>query len=139
MPGPQLVRDQPWRRAISPIQIGAIGNVQPLGIGLLPLLVYGAVAVAFTWPLTLHPASLLGAPVGPGDPYLYVWTLGWGMRTFLTHPADVFTGRVFDANIFHPATGTLTYSDHLLLQSALVAPVYALTGNAVLCYNIVLF
>ena len=105
---------------------------------LLPLLVYGVAAVAFTWPLTLHPASLLGAPVGPGDPYLYVWTLGWGMRTFLTHPADVFTGRVFDANIFHPAAGTLTYSDHLLLQSALVTPVYALTGNAVLCYNIVL-
>jgi hypothetical protein len=60
------------------------------------------------------------------------------MHTFLTHPADVVTGRVFDANIFHPATGTLTYSDHLLLQSAVLTPVYALTHNAALCYNIVL-
>jgi hypothetical protein len=60
------------------------------------------------------------------------------MQTVLSHPLDVLTGRVFDANIFHPATGTLTYSDHLLLQSVLFSPVYALTHDAALVYNLVL-
>jgi hypothetical protein len=105
---------------------------------LLPAAVYCAAAAVFTWPLVLHPSSLLGAPVGPGDPYLYIWTLGWGMQTLLSHPLDVLSGRVFDANIFHPATGTLTYSDHLLLQSAVLSPIYAVTHDATLCYNVLL-
>src|ERR1041384_5241130 len=60
------------------------------------------------------------------------------MHAILSPPAALFAGHIFDANIFHPATGTLTYSDHLLLQSALAAPVYALTHNATLCYNLIL-
>lgn len=105
---------------------------------LLPLLVYAAAAVVTTWPLVRHPATLLGAPVGAGDPYLNLWILGWGMHAVLRDPASLVTGRVFDANIFHPAAGTLAYSDHLLLQSAAVAPVFALTGNVVICYNVLL-
>lgn len=105
---------------------------------LRPLLVYVAAAVAATWPLAVHPTSLLGAPVGPGDPYLNLWILGWGMQAAIGDPASVVTGRVFDANIFHPAPGTLAYSDHLLLQSVVLAPLYALTGNVVLCYNVLL-
>lgn len=103
-----------------------------------PLLVYAAAAVAFTWPLALQPASLLGAPVGPGDPYLNLWILGWGMQAWLSDPLSVLSGRAFDANIFHPAAGTLAYSDHMLLQSGALAPLYALTGSAVVCYNALL-
>lgn len=105
---------------------------------LRPLLVYVAAAVATTWPLAARPLSALGAPVGPGDPYLNLWILGWDMQAVLGDPASLVNGRVFDANIFHPATGTLAYSDHLLLQSVLLAPLYALTGNVVLCYNVLL-
>ena len=43
---------------------------------------------------------------------------------------------MFDANIFHPAENTLAYSDHFLLQSLALSPVYAATGDAVLCYNL---
>jgi hypothetical protein len=103
-----------------------------------PILVYLAAAVVCTWPLAAQLSTSLGAPVGPGDPFLYVWALGWGMHTVLTNPAALFTGRVFDANIFHPAAGTLTYSDHLLLQSAALAPLYAITGDVVICYNVLL-
>jgi hypothetical protein len=100
--------------------------------------IYLAAALILTWPLAAHLTSRLGAVEGAGDPYLNLWILGWGMQTWLTDPGAVFDGRVFDANIFHPSTGTLTYSDHLLLQSLLMSPLYAASGNLTLCYNALL-
>jgi hypothetical protein len=99
---------------------------------------YVGAACLLTWPLPVTLTSQLGAPEGPGDPYLNLWILGWGMQTWLSDPMAVFNGRVFDANIFYPADGTLTYSDHLLLQSLVMSPLYWLTGNLVLCYNVLL-
>lgn len=104
-----------------------------------PWLVYVAAGVLFTWPLVLRSTTHLAAPVGPGDPFLNLWILGWGMQTILADPAALVTGRAFNANIFYPAEGTLAYSDHLLLQSATMAPLYAITGDVVLCYNVLLF
>lgn len=103
---------------------------------MIPFIVYLAAAVVYTWPLTLHLTTHLAAPVGPGDPFLNLWILGWGMQAYLRNPLDVFAGKIFDANIFFPADTTFAYSDHLLLQSAVLSPVYALTGNAALCYNV---
>jgi hypothetical protein len=103
-----------------------------------PFVAYLAAAAVTTWPLVIHPRALLGAPSGPGDPYLNLWILGWGMQSVLSAPASLFNGTVFNANIFHPAAGTLAYSDHLLLQSVLLAPLYALTRDVVLCYNVLL-
>lgn len=100
--------------------------------------VYVLAAIVFTWPLALHPASHLAGPPGPGDSLLNLWILGWGMQAFVGNPMDVLTGRVFNANIFHPAESTLAYSDHMLAQSLLLAPLYALTGDAVLCDNLLL-
>jgi hypothetical protein len=105
---------------------------------LRPLVAYLAAAAVTTWPLVLHPRALLGAPSGPGDPYLNLWILGWGMQAVLSNPASLFDGTVFNANIFYPAAGTLAYSDHLLLQSVLLAPLYAVTHDVVLCYNVLL-
>ena len=99
---------------------------------------YLAAALALTWPLAIHFTTHLGATEGPGDPYLNLWILGWDLRAWTSHPLDVFTGRVFDANIFYPAQSTLTFSDHLLLQSLLLSPVYALTHDLALCYNLLL-
>lgn len=103
------------------------------------MLVYAAFAVVTTWPLVLHPSSLVGAPVGPGDPFLYLWVLGWGMHAVLHDPISLLNGTVFNANIFYPAAGTLSYSDHLLLQSVVLSPMYAITGDVTLCYNVLLF
>lgn len=100
--------------------------------------VYLAGALLLTWPLAANLTTRLGAVEGAGDPFLNLWSLGWGMQAWLHEPMSVFNGRVFDANIFHPAAGTLTYSDHLLLQSLALAPLYAVTGNLALCYNTLL-
>jgi hypothetical protein len=100
--------------------------------------VYLSAAILLTWPLVTIATTHLGAPEGPGDPYLNEWILGWGIHSWLTDPANVFSGRAFDAPLFHPARLTLTYSDHQLLQALVVSPVYALTRNLALCYNVVL-
>jgi hypothetical protein len=103
------------------------------------LVIYVAAAVIYTWPLVLHPTSRLAAPVGPGDPFLYLWVFGWVMGTILRNPLDLLNGRVFNANIFYPAESTLAYSDHMLLQSVALTPIYAVSGNVALCYNLLLF
>jgi hypothetical protein len=100
------------------------------------VITYLAAAVLFTWPLILSPTSRLAAPAGPGDTYLNLWILGWGMQTIVSAPVDVLRGRVFNANIFYPAESTLAYSDHLLVQSAVLSPLYAVTGDVTLCYNV---
>jgi hypothetical protein len=106
--------------------------------GVLIVVIYTAAAVLVTWPLAVSLTTALGAPEGPGDPFLNLWILGWGLRAWLTDPASVFDGRVFDANIFHPAEGTLAYSDHFLLQALALAPVHAWLGDVVASYNLLL-
>jgi hypothetical protein len=98
-----------------------------------------ALAVILTWPLVLSPASKLAALEGPGDPYLNLWILGWDLQTIAEQPSKLFTLRIFDANIFHPARQTLTYSDNFLLQAIALTPIYAITGNPILCYNLLFF
>jgi hypothetical protein len=99
---------------------------------------YLVAAVVLTWPLATALTTHLGALEGAGDPYLNLWILGTGIKAWLADPGLVLSGRVFDANIFHPAAGSLTFSDHLLVQSLMLAPVYAVTGNLSLAYNLLL-
>jgi Protein of unknown function (DUF3108) len=97
---------------------------------------YLLAAIVITWPLAVHFTDRIGALQGAGEPFLNLWSLGWGLRAWTADPGSVFSGRVFDANIFFPAENTLAYSDHFLLQSLALSPVYAATGNALLCYNL---
>ena len=103
---------------------------------LVAVAVYVAAACLFTWPLALHLRTLLGAMDVNGDASLNLWALGWDLRVISEHPSWLLTGRVFDANIFFPAPRTLAYSDNLLPQALALWPVYALTGDLVLCYNL---
>lgn len=70
-------------------------------------------------------------PGNLGDPMLNAWILGWVSEAMVSHPWDLW-----DAPIFHPHLNTLAYSEHLLGVAAFVAPVYWLTGNAILTYNV---
>ena len=105
----------------------ALGPLAEWG-GLVLLLTTAAIVV--TWPQVL----VLGSAVNDyGDPLLNAWTLAWVARTLPTDPA-----RLFDANIFHPEPNTLAFSEPMVLPAALVAPVWWLTRNAVLCHNLTL-
>ena len=87
---------------------------------------YAALTIAFTWPLGAGLAR--DVPSDFGDPLLNAWILAWDA----TH-----LGRGWwNANIFHPHRFALAYSEHLLPQAIQIVPVYALTKNPILCYNL---
>jgi len=109
------------------------------GLGPGDIVFYLAVTIIFTFPLLLHPVGRLMAPIGPGDPYLNLWILGWDLRTLTTDPLALVTGRIFNANIFYPADLTLAYSDHLILQAVALWPLYLVFRDLTLCYNVLLF
>lgn len=88
-----------------------------------------------TWPLVLG----LGrdVPGDLGDSLLNMWILGWGLQ----HVPQLLSGSLswtdyWNANIFHPDPLALALSEHLFGQTLQVLPVYAITGNVILCYNL---
>jgi len=89
-------------------------------------LVYAAVTIAVTWPLARNLTSDL--PGDLGDPLFTSWAIAWGS----TH-----LGRGWwSANIFAPHPLALAYSEHFLPQALQALPIYALTRNPILCYNL---
>lgn len=98
-------------------------------------LIYSALSVALTWPLVLGLGS--NVPGDLGDSLLNMWILGWGAE----HLPQLLTGQIgwadfWNANIFHPDPLALALSEHLVGLSLQVLPVYWLTGNIILCYNL---
>ena len=83
-------------------------------------LLYTLLSVVFTWPLATGLAELAPAHF---DPPFTAWRLGW-IAHQLGHP-----GHLFDGNIFWPDRRTLAYSDAVLLQGVLGAPLAALGVN----------
>lgn len=99
--------------------------------------IYTAAALLLTWPLVTAIASSL--PSDLGDPVLNTWILAWGadhLWRFFGGDLGAFAG-YWHANIFHPSPLALAYSEHLFAQAVQIWPVYALTRNPVLCYNLV--
>jgi len=88
---------------------------------------FAILTVVFTWPVTPRVGSAV--PSDFGDSLLNTWILAWDATHF---------GRGWwNANIFYPNPLALGYSEHLAAQALSVAPIYWLTGNAILCYNLV--
>src|SRR5215470_7448424 len=97
---------------------------------------YAAIAVLMTWPLAAGITRDVAWDLG--DSVLNMWILAWdceqlrgilqGHYSHLRH--------FFDANIFYPAPLTLAYSEHLVPQAIQVFPIYVLTKNPILCYNL---
>ncbi len=79
-----------------------------------------------TWPLARGLSRDI--PGDFGDPLFTSWVLSWDV----TH-----LGRGWwSANIFAPHPLALAYSEHFLPQALQVLPIYAITGNPILCYNL---
>ena len=87
---------------------------------------YLVLTVVMTWPLAPRMRTDIAADIG--DPLLNAWIIAWDA----TH-----LGRgLWHANIFHPHPYALAYSEHLLAQAIQILPLYALTSNPILCYNV---
>lgn len=103
----------------------------------LALLVFTALTVAGTWPLVLHLGTSL--PGDYGDPLFVTWVMAW-VAPHLTRAlgGDLSAlSAMWDAPIFVPETNTLAYSEHFIGPAAQALPVYWLTGNPLLAYNLV--
>jgi len=99
-------------------------------------LLYTVATLLLTWPLAA--GILRDIPWDLGDSVLNCWILQWGADRWLRllgGDLAAFRG-YFDANIFYPEPLTLAYSEHLTAQVLQILPVYALTGNIVLSYNL---
>jgi hypothetical protein len=97
---------------------------------------YCAATLVMTWPLATGLARDVAWDLG--DSLLNMWTLAWDCEQFrAVLGGDI--GRIrtfFDANIFYPAPLTLAYSEHLFAQAVQIFPVYLVTKNPILCYNL---
>ena len=94
------------------------------------ILAYTLATVVMTWPYAAH----LGNSLPPQwDPPLQVWVLRWVQHALATDPRHLY-----DANIFYPLDNTLAYTDSNIPAAIIGAPLFILTGNAILTYNILL-
>jgi hypothetical protein len=87
--------------------------------------------VLFTYPLARDPGHLL--PFHK-DPMMYAWTMVSNTHRLLSAPLTVFHG-----NTFYPHGNVVAHSDLLLTPTLFPAgPIYLLTGNPILQYNLTL-
>jgi hypothetical protein len=100
--------------------------------GLLAVVTGGLLAAWLTYPTIVHPGSM--ARVDTNDGRFSLWNVAWVAHAVLTDPVHLF-----DANIFHPHTGTLAYSEANLVAGAMATPVYGLTGNPIAAHNVVVY
>ena len=88
-----------------------------------------ASALVLTLPLALHPTRTL--PSDLGDTLLTTWIVSWDADR-LRHGLR----GLWDAPIFFPYRNTLAFSETLLGVAVFVAPVYWITVDPVLTYNV---
>lgn len=102
----------------------------------LVFVLYLALTVLMTWPVSLGLTRDL--PSDLGDPAFVAGVLAWGSKHWL----ELFAGdlsaatRFWTAPWFYPEPLTLAFSEHFALHSLLTLPVYIVTQNIILCYNL---
>ena len=106
------------RRSFSPVLLAATA-------------IYFLLTAALTWPLILHPGSLV--PNDLGDPLLNTWILWWDAHVM------PLTRTWWNGVQFYPVDGTLAFSEHLLGLAVFTTPIMLLTGSPLLAYNAVFF
>jgi hypothetical protein len=99
---------------------------------------YAVVAIVATWPLARGLDRDVAGDLG--DPVFTMWVIAWNCQQLLAILRGDFArlNTYFDANIFHPAPMTLAFSEYFIPQSLQALPIYALTDNPILCYNLLL-
>jgi hypothetical protein len=93
--------------------------------------IYAVLTAAITWPLIVHPGSVV--PNDLGDPLLNTWLISWNARVL------PLTSRWWNVPQFFPIDGAMAFSEHLLGLSVITTPIAAVTGNPLLAYNAAFF
>jgi hypothetical protein len=116
-------------RLVAPLAV-AFETRSETGRVLLVSLLYAALTALMAFPFSVHPGSLVLADAP--DTHLYLWTLAWDVHALTTNPLHIF-----DANIYHPYSNTLAYSENLIGSAFFAAPIIWMTGDLVLAMNLV--
>jgi len=119
-----VILTAPHVRRLSPLFVGRTPRLAALALFIV-------LAVVHTWPLASDPAHL--SRNENGDTLLNTWIVAW-----VIHQAPRAPLQLFNANIFYPDPNTLAYSEALLVQSAMGAPLVWAGASPVLTYNILL-
>jgi hypothetical protein len=98
------------------------------GLGITALFVL--LTVIMTWPQAL---VLKTHASGHTDVFFNLWRLRWIAHALSTSPAELF-----NANIFEPERGVLAYSDAMLVEGVLAAPLLWAGVPPVLVHNLML-
>ncbi len=96
-----------------------------------PLALFGALAIAWTWPLALHLHDAV--PGDPGDNYSFLWNLWW-MRHVLATPGLAYFHTTY---LFYPFGTTIADHPHTALP-ALVAATLLRPASIVTAQNLLL-
>jgi hypothetical protein len=83
-----------------------------------------------TWPMARVLAS---RSFHHFDVYFNIWRLAWVQHALATSPANLF-----NANQFHPEQNVLAYSDAMLVEALIAAPLFAAGLRPVLIHNLML-
>ena len=93
-------------------------------------LLFVALTVVMTWPQVEY----LGTRARQHqDVYFNMWRLRWFAHALATAPSHLF-----DGNIFHPERRTLTYSDAMIVEGVVAAPLLWAGVPPVLVHNLLL-
>lgn len=101
------------------------------GFAVASLALFLLLAVVHTWPLATNPGGL--SRNDTHDTVHHEWILAWDAHALGTNPLGLF-----DTNTFYPERDTLAYSDHIIVQGLIGAPLMWAGASPVLTYNIVL-
>ncbi len=97
---------------------------------------YLALAVVMTWPVAATLTTRL--PNDLGDPLFACWLLDWNFDHFMALAGghlDALAG-YWNAGIFYPEPLALLYSEHLFALAVQALPIWLVTRDVVLCYNL---
>ncbi|MFN7914259.1 MAG: discoidin domain-containing protein [Vicinamibacterales bacterium] len=98
---------------------------------LAALLLYTVLATVATWPLVPQMGTRITSD--PGDPILNTSILVWNATT------RPLSAAWFNAPHFYPTQGATALTENLLGVYPVASPVYWLTGNPLLAYNLTMF
>lgn len=101
-------------------------------------LVYLVLTCVATWPLVRLMHREIAGDLG--DPIFNCWVLLWtgGQVLSFLHGDFSALSRYWHGNIFYPSPLTIAYSEHLAPQMLQILPILGITGNIVLCYNLLI-
>src|ERR1700722_18646116 len=95
-----------------------------------PCLIIVSLTAVVTWPQCLYMGARV---VAHEDPLFSIWRLAWVAHALATAPRHLL-----DGNIFYPVRNTLTFSDEMIVEGLLAAPLFWLGVSPVLIYTILL-